>query len=77
MYFAFPGDKRDKAWQCQPKVTALLRSPACLQVLASECAPGGAELSNSFVGLYFACCDNKRLNCEQHYETSEIDVSTS
>ncbi|EOA96062.1 Peripheral-type benzodiazepine receptor-associated protein 1 [Anas platyrhynchos] len=68
-------DRRDKAWQCQPEVIALRRSPACLHVLASECAPGGAELSNGFVGLYFACCDSKSLDCEQQYETSEIDVT--
>lgn len=75
MLFISPEDRRDKAWQCQPEVIALRRSPACLHVLASECAPGGAELSNGFVGLYFACCDSKSLDCEQHYETSEIDVT--
>lgn len=55
-------------------------SPACLQMLACPHGLVGVELSNSFFfffQLHSAHCDNRRLNCEQHYETSEIDVSIS
>lgn len=54
-------------------------SPACLQMLACLHGLVGVELSNSFFffQLHYAHCDNRRLNCEQHYETSEIDVSIS
>ena len=40
-----PGTGTEKAWACQPRVTALQSSPACLHVSASQHVFGGAELS--------------------------------
>ena len=43
----------------------------------STCTWGCRAQQLLFFQLYFDCCDNRRLNVEQHYETSEIDVSIS
>lgn len=78
-----PGTGDEKAQPCQLKITAVQSSPACMHALASQqtSALRGAELSNLFCfflfELYFACCDNRTPNLEQHYETSEIDISIS
>lgn len=72
-----PGTGKEKAWPCQPKVTAVQSGLACFYALASQHVLGVQSSAIALFQLYFACCDNRRLNFEQHYETSEIDVSIS
>lgn len=67
------GTREAEGMAIQPK-----SSPACLHMLACPHVLVGVEHSNSFFfQLHYAHCDNRRLNCEQHNETSEIDVSIS